>query len=153
MRRRWLIVALPLAVLVAALLSSSVEAGPPPPEEPTAIARGPHISGVVRYAPQAAAAPLAPPSTCSTPGPTNYITNCNGTGRPANETWIATNGSSFVAGANDYNSYNGQGQNGFYWSADGTNWNDAGPIDLFPHSTNNGSGDAGLANDASGRVN
>ena len=47
---------------------------------------------------------------------------------PVSETWIASNGSQFVAGANDYNSYNGQGQDGFYWSSDGKTWNDAGPL-------------------------
>ena len=58
----------------------------------------------------------------------------------------------YVAGANDYNSYNGQGQDGYYWSSDGTHWNDGGPIDVFPHNPNNGGGDPGLAIDGSGVV-
>jgi hypothetical protein len=64
------------------------------------------------------------------------------------------NGSLYVAGANDYNSYNGQGQDGFHWSATGTSWNDAGPVDVFPHNTNNVVGDPGLAlgTDASGNA-
>ena len=75
---------------------------------------------------------------------------CHGTGRPVNETWIAPNPQGgYVAGANDYNSYNGQGQNGFYTSGDGKTWNDAGPIDVFPHNSNNGAGDPGLTADRS----
>jgi hypothetical protein len=68
------------------------------------------------------------------------------------ETWIASNGSQFVAGANDYNSYNGQGQDGYYWSSNGRAWNDAGPIDVFAHGPNNGAGDPGLALGADGVV-
>src|SRR5947208_66793 len=99
-------------------------------------------------------APLAAaPSTCATPGATNWKANCHGTGRPVNETWIAPNPQGgYVAGANDYNSYNGQGQNGYYTSGDGKTWSDAGPIDVFPHNTNNGAGDPGLAVDGSGVV-
>jgi hypothetical protein len=124
-------------------------------DEPTPIARGPHISGVVRYQPGAAAGTAAATTTaCSRPGSGNYLTNCNGQGRPVNETWMVGNGSLYVAGANDYNSYNGQGQDGFYWSATGTSWNDAGPLDVFPHNTNNAAGDPGLAlgTDASGNA-
>jgi Fibronectin type III domain len=122
-------------------------------DEPTPIARGPHISGVVRYQPRPAlASTTSAPSTCSTPGGGNYRTDCNSSGRPVNETSIASNGSLYVAGANDYNSYNGQGQNGYYWSSDGVNWNDAGPIDVFPHNPNNGAGDPGLAIDGNGVV-
>jgi len=122
-------------------------------DEPTPIARGPHISGVVHYQPKPAPASTASvPAACSTPGGGNYRTDCNSSGRPVNETSIATYGSLYVAGANDYNSYNGQGQDGYYWSSDGVNWNDAGPIDVFTHNTNNGAGDPGLAVDASGVV-
>lgn len=136
-----------LIVTVAAPLAARAD-------EPTPIARGPHISGVVQYAPGRgpSATVAATPVTCSRPGGGNTITNCHGTGRPVNETSIATNGSLFVAGANDYNSYNGQGQDGFYWSSDGSIWNDAGPIDVFPHNTNNAAGDPGLAIDSSGVV-
>jgi len=121
-------------------------------DEPTPIARGPHISGVVRYQPKPAQAPVGAAAGCSTPGGGNYRTDCNSSGRPVNETSIASNGTLYVAGANDYNSYNGQGQDGYYWSSDGSNWNDGGPIDVFPHSSNNGAGDPGLALDGSGVV-
>ena len=122
-------------------------------EEPTPIARGPHISGIVHAGPKAGPAPAAPaPVACTKPGGTNYVTNCHGSGRPVNETSIATNGSLYVAGANDYNSYNGQGQNGYYWSTDARTWNDAGPVDVFPHNSNNAAGDPGLAIDGSGVV-
>src|SRR5919199_6107023 len=61
-------------------------------DQPTPIARGPHISGVVHALPHLpGAAVAAAPSTCSTPGSTNYKTNCHGSGRPVNETWIAPN--------------------------------------------------------------
>src|SRR5207253_392543 len=50
------------------------------------------------------------------------------------------------------NSYNGQGQNGYYWSTDAKMWNDGGPIDVFPHNMNNGAGDPGVAIDANGVV-
>jgi hypothetical protein len=122
-------------------------------DQPTPIVRGAHVSGFVRAG--AATAPGAAASTtvsCTTPGDGNYKVNCHGTGRPVNETWIATNGSTFVAGANDYNSYNGQGQNGYYWSTDAITWNDAGPIDVFPHNPNNAAGDPGLAIGSSGVV-
>jgi hypothetical protein len=131
-----------LAALVLGVAAGVSAAG----DQPTPIARGPHISGVVRYQPGGAAgAAAATTTTCSTPGSGNYKPNCHGQGRPVNETWMTRSGSLYVAGANDYNSYNGQGQNGFYWSTNGTSWNDAGPLDVFPHNTNNGAGDPGLA--------
>src|SRR2546425_3090933 len=134
-------------------LSASAAGGSSPSDQATPMARGAHVSGVVRYQPrQAAVAAAVAASTCSKPGAANYITNCHGSGRPVNETWIATNGVTLVAGANDYNSYNGQGQDGFYWSSDGTHWNDGGPIDVFPHNPNNGGGHPGLAIDGSGVV-
>jgi hypothetical protein len=138
------------AVVLALVISSSVALA----DEPTPIARGPHVSGVVqKMAHQPGSTAPTALSTCATPGPTNWKTNCHGTGRPVNETWIAPNPQGgYVAGANDYNSYNGQGQNGFYTSGDGKTWNDAGPIDVFPHNTNNGGGDPGLAVDGSGVV-
>jgi hypothetical protein len=94
--------------------------------------------------------------SCSTPGVApagsigNYKTNCHGTGRPVNETTIATNGSLFVAGANDYNSHNGIVQDGFYWSSDAKTWSDAGPINVFPQQRYNAAGDPGVAVDANG---
>src|SRR5919198_1777398 len=150
--RKWGVRA-PLALVTGVLafaISSSAALG----DEPTPIARGPHVSGVVqKMAHQPGAAPITTLSTCATPGATNWKTNCHGTGRPVNETWIAPNPQGgYVAGANDYNSYNGQGQNGFYTSGDGKTWNDAGPIDVFPHNTNNGGGDPGVAADGSGVV-
>src|ERR687886_2494028 len=110
----------PLAV-VAGVLAFAVSSSAALADEPTPIARGPHISGVAqRLAHQpASAAAAAAPSTCATPGATNWKTNCHGTGRPVNETWIASNPlGGKVAGANDYNAYNGQGQNGFFTPRD-----------------------------------
>src|SRR5437763_15589748 len=91
----------------------------------TPIARGRHISGAVHFQPRpGGAVSPAGASTCSTPGSGNYLTNCHGQGRPVNETWLATrDGSLYVAGANDYNSYDGQGPDGCYWSSAGTSGN------------------------------
>jgi hypothetical protein len=94
----------------------------------------------------------SPLATCSAPGGTNYMADCNSAGWPTNETTIATNGATFVAGANDYNSYNNHAQLGFYSSKNGTTWNDAGPLDLYPHDPDNGAGDPGLAIDSNGVV-
>jgi hypothetical protein len=115
------------------------------------IARGGHVSGVAR--PESRVAPYgstAPSTVCSTPGATNYIANCHGTGRAVNETWIATNGTTYVAGANDYNSYNGQADWGYYTSTDAKSWTDNAPLDLFAHDANHAAGDPGLAIDAAG---
>ncbi len=152
--------ALAASSMILGLLVTSapgVVADPPRDDQPTPIARGPRVSGIAQ-----ASARRPPgsgggstPVSCSKPGGGNYLTNCHGTGRPVNETWIAAkpDGTLLVAGANDYNSYNGQGQDGYYWSTNsGTTWNDAGPIDVFPHNTNNAAGDAGLAVDANGVV-
>lgn len=117
------------------------------------LARGGRISGVARA--EARGAGLAPTTiqaTCSTPGPTNFAADCNSSGNPVNETWIATNGSMLVGGANDYNSYNGNADLGFYWSQDGKTWNDDGPLDLYPHDPNNAAGDPGLVIDSNGVV-
>src|SRR5450759_1999556 len=93
-----------VVALLGLFLSAPAAAGSPPLDQPTPIARGPHVSGVVRYQPQqAAGAAAVTAASCSKPGGANYITNCHGNGRPVNETWIATNGSTFIAGANDYN--------------------------------------------------
>ena len=112
------------------------------------------VSGVVR--PEASGAlqgmARAPLASCTAPGGTNYMTDCNSQGRPVNETTVATNGDMWVAGANDYNSYNGHAQLGYYWSSNGRTWNDAGPLDLYPHATDNGAGDPGVAVDANGVV-
>jgi hypothetical protein len=117
------------------------------------IARGGRVSGVARPESRVAQYGGAAPSTiCSTPGATNYIANCHGTGRAVNETWIATNGASYVAGANDYNSYNGQADFGYYTSTDAKTWTDNGPLDLFAHDANHAAGDPGLAIDAQGVV-
>jgi hypothetical protein len=127
--------------------------GKPKGDQPTPIARGAHISGVARYQPKPSpSAGTASGATCSAPGAGNYRTDCNSSGRPVNETWVTYGAGAFYAGANDYNSYNGQGQDGFYWSSDGTTWHDAGPIDVFPHNNNNGAGDPGLVVDSSGVV-
>jgi hypothetical protein len=122
-------------------------------DQPTPLIRGAHVSGFVAFGAAGPNAPSASTTTsCSTPGAGNYKVNCHGTGRPVNETWIASNGSTYVAGANDYNSYNGQGQDGYYWSTDAKTWNDAGPIDVFTHNPNYAAGDPGLAIDSSGVV-
>jgi hypothetical protein len=116
---------------------------------------GAHISSVARPEAQGTAlrgSPRAPATTCSTPGAGNYRADCNTTGRAVNETWIADNGTSFVAGANDYNSWNGNADLGYYTSSDGKTWTDNGPLDLFPHGTNTAAGDPGLAIDAAGVV-
>ncbi len=111
------------------------------------------VSGVVR--PDAAApagAPSSPLASCSAPGNTNYMADCASTGWPTNETTVATNGSTFVAGANDYNSYNNHAQLGYYWSSNGTTWNDGGPLDFYAHDPDNGAGDPGVAIDGDGVV-
>ena len=143
-----------LAVLPAilALLAAStllVAAQPPISGDPAPIIRGPHVSGVVQFIAKpphgGGGGGGGSPASCMKPGSTNYMTNCHGTGRPVNETWITTGAAPLFAGANDYNSYNGIVQDGFYWSGDGRTWNDAGPIDVFPHSKYNAAGDPQLA--------
>jgi hypothetical protein len=116
---------------------------------------GPRLSGVVEEGNVSLSiASLVPsPTTCSTPGSTNYRTDCHSSGRAVNETWITKDASgTFYAGANDYNSYNGDSQAGFYWSSEGITWNDAGPIDVFPHDPFNAAGDPGLAVGGDGAV-
>ena len=143
-----------VSTLALLLASTSLAVARPREDQPTPIARGARISGVVQSMAHrpSSAAPAAGTATNCGPGGGNLKTDCASTGRPVNETSIATNGSLIVAGANDYNSYNGQGQDGYYWPTDGTTWNDAGPIDVFPHNNNNGSGDPGLAVDTNGVV-
>ena len=117
------------------------------------LARGGHVSGVARQAARGSLANgLAPSATCSTPGGGNYKADCNSTGRATNETSIANNGVTFVAGANDYNSYNGQADLGYYTSTDAKTWTDNGPLDLFAHDANHAAGDPGLAIDSAGVV-
>jgi hypothetical protein len=117
---------------------------------------GDHVSGVAKKKPgKPGGGGGGTVVSCTTPGgfTNNYKTNCHGIGRPVNETWIASGAftapslppMSFAAGANDYNSYNAQGQDGFYFSPDAKTWYDQGPIDVFPHSPNNAAGDPGLA--------
>jgi Fibronectin type III domain len=141
--------ALALAAAAAAFVAASARA-----DEPTPLVRhGTHVRGranALIHGRRARSAPAAPVS-CSAPGGTNFATDCAGL-MPANEPAIATNGSQFVAGANDYNSWNGQGQDGFYWSSDGVTWNDDGPIDVFPHRQNAAAGDPGVAIDGAGVV-
>jgi hypothetical protein len=145
------IVAMVAGVLFAAIPGDATAA----PRGPAARFMGPHLSGVAR--PEAQGSRIrgpagAPSTTCSTPGATNYIADCNSTGSPTNETWIAYNGTTFVAGANDYNSWNGNADLGYYTSTDGKTWTDNGPLDLFPHGTNTAAGDPGLAIDTPGVV-
>jgi Fibronectin type III domain len=137
---------------VAVLAGGAGARGNPNGDQPSPIARGAHVSGVARYQPKRAVSAAAAGVSCSAPGSGNYRTDCNSSGRPVNETSVAYGNGTFYAGANDYNSYNGQGQDGFYWSSDGVNWSDAGPLDVFPHNNNNGAGDPGLAVDSNGVV-
>ena len=151
-------IVVPLLAATAALGAPSARGGPAHPGVGAfreRLIREGRVSGVVR--PEAmgrgrASGPASALTACSSPGGTNYMADCNTTGLPVNETTIATNGSMFVAGANDYNSYNGHAQIGYYWSKGGRTWNDAGPLDLYPHDPDNGAGDPGLAIDANGVV-
>jgi Fibronectin type III domain len=144
------------AVTTAAVLVSGSGAVAGVTDVPTPkIARGPHVSGAAQataHRSAKAGQSATTQTTCSTPGNSNYKTDCRSGGFPVNEPWIASNGSLFVAGANDYNSYNSQGQFGYYWSSDAVHWNDAGPLDLFPHDANNAGSDPGLAIDQAGVV-
>ncbi len=118
---------------------------------PAPLARGGHVSAVAR--PEArggAARGLSPATTCMTPGGGNYQADCNSSGNPVNETTIADNGTTYVAGANDYNSYNGNADLGYYTSTDAKTWTDNGPLDLFAQGTNHAAGDPGLAIDTAG---
>src|SRR5216110_391808 len=116
----------------------------------TLLVRGGRVSSVAR--PEASRVGATVPDggrrSCTIPGGGNYGADCNSHGNPVNETTIATNGSSWVAGANDYNSYNNHAQLGYYASANGKTWIDNGPLDLFPHDVDNGAGDPGVAVDA-----
>jgi hypothetical protein len=115
--------------------------------------RGAHISAVVRpEARGAVARGNAPQATCTTPGGGNYKADCNSSGSPTNETTIANNGTTFVAGANDYNSYNGNADLGYYTSTNAKTWTDNAPLDLYAHGTNHAAGDPGLAIDTAGVV-
>ena len=117
--------------------------------------RGPHVSGGVQVAAGLAPSASTTAVSCSTPGTGgNYKLNCHGHGFPVNEVSAAASpsGGYYVAGANDYNSYNGEGQAGFYASRDGKTWYDAGPVDIFPHALLNAFSDPGLAVDATNVV-
>jgi hypothetical protein len=143
-------VALSAFVLGAALIGgvASASAGRARP-----IARGGHVSGVARPEARLSGRLIhAGRTSCTQPGSTNYMADCNSQGYPVNETWIALNGNGLVAGANDYNSYNGNADLGYYTSPDGKTWTDNGPLDLFPQGTNHAAGDPGLAADLQGVV-
>src|SRR5438105_6822001 len=143
-------------MLSAVLLGGAVlgvSAGASAASRPTPIARGGRVSGIARPgAGLSGRRPAGPSATCSQPGATNYMADCHSTGNPVNETWIASGGTSLVAGANDYNSYNGNADLGYYTSPDGKTWTDNGPLDLFPEGTNHAAGDPGLAVDQAGVV-
>jgi hypothetical protein len=74
------------------------------------------------------------------------VADCATTGRPVNETSIGYT-RTYVAGANDYNSYNGNADLGYYTSGDAKTWTDGGPLHLFPDGTNHAAGDPGVAID------
>ena len=158
MRRR-LVRVLSLSIAVASLavlvVTGPRASGSSRLDSPRSINPGPRLSGVVEQANVSfSTSSLVPlPTTCSTPGSTNYRTDCHSSGRAVNETWITKDASgTLYAGANDYNSYNGDSQAGFYWSSDGITWNDTGPIDVFPHDPSNAAGDPGLAVGGDGAV-
>jgi hypothetical protein len=111
------------------------------------------VSGIVRLEARGSGStglPRSPLDACSLPGDGNWITDCATGGQPVNETSIAYRDGLYLAGANDYNSYNTNAQLGFFWSTDGVRWHDDGPLDLFPHAPDNGAGDPGLAIDPNG---
>src|SRR5437870_6389248 len=117
------------------------------------IARGGHVSAVARAGARGTSVRgLSPLTTCMTPGSGDYQADCNSAGRPVNETTIANNGTKFLAGANDYNSYNGNADLGYYTSTDAKTWTDNGPLDLFAQGPNHAAGDPGLAIDGAGVV-
>ena len=126
------------AALVGGVASASAGKSPRP------IARGGHVSGVARPEARLAGRIHGGRASCTTPGSTNYRADCNSQGYPVNETWLALNGTGLVGGANDYNSYNGNADLGYYTSPDGKTWTDNGPLDLFPEGTNHAAGDPGL---------
>src|SRR5947209_3270407 len=133
-RRRFLGIGAGIALLAGAVGGASSASIAVAQSGAQLLARGGHVSGVARAAAYGSPAiGLAPSATCSTPGGGNYKADCNSIGRATNETTIATNGAQFVAGANDYNSYNGQADFGYYTSADAKTWTDNGPLDLFAH--------------------
>jgi len=143
--------------LAAALLLGAVIAGGPAASagpSATAIRRAGHVSGIAQPAARLSGRGARRPSTtCSVHlGQTNFMADCASAGRPVNETWIASNGTTYVAGANDYNSYNGNADLGYYVSGDAKAWTDNGPLDLFPEGSNHAAGDPGLAIDAGGVV-
>lgn len=153
MRVRSLTIPLSAALVALALTGASGVAGAGTRAPTALLARGGRVSGVAHPEHRGAALrPTGVQTMCSTPGGTNYMADCNTSGLPANETWIDTNQSSFVAGANDYNSYNGNADLGYYTSTDGKTWTDNGPLDLFPHDANNAAGDPGVLIDADGVV-
>ena len=137
---------------------------PPPAAE--AAGQAPPLSGVVTERPRSVRPPsalsAAAPSVCSTAGGGNYKTDCNSQGRPVNETTISTNpfphasaaggAPLYVGGANDYNSYNGDAQDGYYWSDDGVVWHDRGPVDVFPHDFDFLAGDPSVDFDRRGQL-
>ena len=142
-----------VASLIGSVAMGPAGATAPGPASAGAAPRSPRLSGVVQLAARGTGTSVdAARTTCSIPGGGNYLADCNSSTRPVNETWIASNGSVFVAGANDYNSYNGNADLGFYWSGNGKTWHDNGPLDLFAHGSNHAAGDPGLAVDAANVV-
>jgi hypothetical protein len=149
MLKRSVRAAVPLALLtwaVAGGLAQGMEAASGSPVR--LLQRGGRVSGVARPEAYGRTRPSRPLATiCTTPGAGNYQADCQTQGRAVNETWIATNNGTYVAGANDYNSYNGNADFGYYTSTDAKTWTDNGPLHLFPDGTNHAAGDPGLAID------
>jgi hypothetical protein len=140
-----------VAVLQALVGMSGIAAAKP---DPPSIARAGHVSGIARPLARLDDKGLVRPSdTCPTGArQTNFRADCASTGFPVNETWMAVIGSSYVAGANDYNTYNGNSGFGYYTSGDAKAWTDDGPLDLFPHGGAHAAGDPGLTIDVNGVV-
>jgi len=136
---------LAIAIIMAVVPAARVGADPKAP-----VHTGKHVSGAAQLHAPANGGRAGGGTACSTPGGGNYLVNCHGSGAPVNEPSIASSGGLIIVGANDFNSYNGFSQNGFYWSFDGKTWNDAGPIDLNPHAPTNAASDSGVAFDSKG---
>jgi len=140
-----------LAVLQALVGNTGTASAKP---DPLLIARAGHVSGIARPEARLSARGATRPSdTCTTSDrQKNFRADCASTGRPVNETWMAAVGSSYVAGANDYNSYNGNSDFGYYTSGNAKAWTDNGPLDLFPEGPDHAAGDPGVAIDVNGVV-
>ena len=150
------VLAVAVAAMAAVLMAQGLRSANEPSHRQHLLQRPARASSIVQPFAAAGAAKKArrtrAVASCRRPGPTNHVTNCRSDGLPAVEPTIATDGRLIVAAAADYDSYNGEPQFGFYWSEDGRRWNDAGPLDVFPHGDTNAGGDPLVLMDAGGVV-